>query len=515
MARPVVPIRQLDRRLPELGRIKDGVKTSTSNGGQRPKAIDTLRITSQDPKALAQVAAALGGEVVAYSDPKSTDTHELLTPVTETPVILPPDPLSGTPMYEMYSGGGRERWCDGITCEQWRKGPDGPEPFDVACPCAAVGELSCKPTVHLSIILPYTRLGGTWRWTTHSYNAAVELPGMVEAIQSLQSKGMTRGVLRVDKRTQTIAGVTRKFVVPVLGVDATADELAAGQATLGALGSGGASLEAGEGSDGPSGSATVALPPPERVTVDAVIPPSVSGGGEPSAPVPPAGVSHPDEGPDASGPDGDAVSAGAVLSSAATNVPGGGAVPPDPFGPVTSADIERALLDAGGKTIPEAKRAVLRAAAVGHGHGGTWDDLVADETTALAVLAELGGTLPEPSAAAPVDLTPWKQVDEDAWSKWNRRCQAKARGTTDRPGVLDEDDEVRAEQRHAMAFQASRKRRGVGNEVTSWADLTEGECSAVEQALDLLRDGGAVLTFGDIGSPGGWVVERSTKEKVA
>lgn len=234
MGRPVVPIAQIARRLPELGRIKDGVKVP---GKGQPKAIDTLRFTSQDPIALAQVAAALGGEVKAYSDPKSTDTHELLTPVAETPVILPPDPLGGTPMYELYTGGGRDRWCDGVTCEQWRKGPDGPEPFEVPCVCAAAGELACRPTVHLSVILPYTRLGGTWRWTTHSHNAAVELPGMVEAIQSLQAKGLTRGVLRVDSRTQTIAGVTRHFKVPVLGVDATADELASGQATLG-LGAG-------------------------------------------------------------------------------------------------------------------------------------------------------------------------------------------------------------------------------------------------------------------------------------
>jgi len=236
MARPPIPIKNLARRLPELGRLKDGVKVP---GKGHPKAIDTLRFTSQDPKALEQVAAALGGEVKPYSDPKSTDTHELITPVAETPVILPPDPLGGTPMYELYDGGGRKHWCDGITCEQWRKGPDGPEPYEVACPCAAKGELACRPTVHLSVILPYTRLGGTWRWTTHSHNAAVELPGMVDAIQSLQAKGLTRGVLRVDSRTQTIAGVTRHFKVPVLGVDATADELASGQATLG-LGSGAA-----------------------------------------------------------------------------------------------------------------------------------------------------------------------------------------------------------------------------------------------------------------------------------
>lgn len=273
MARPVVPIAQLSRRLPELGRIKDGVKVA---GKGQPKAIDTLRFTSQDPKALEQVAAELGGDVKAYADPKSTDTHELITPVAECRVILPPDPLGGTPMYELYTGGGRERWCDGVTCEQWRKGPDGPEPYEVACLCAEAGELSCKPTIHLSVILPFTRMGGTWRWTTHSHNAAQELPGMVDAIQALQSKGLTRGVLRIDKRTQVLAGVTRKFVVPVLGVDATADELASGRATFGALSAGAPTpiappavgeIEAGEAPTPPGTRAAAAVPPPpENVT---------------------------------------------------------------------------------------------------------------------------------------------------------------------------------------------------------------------------------------------------------
>ena len=301
MARPMVPISQLQRRLPEMGRLKDGVKVA---GKGQPTAIDTLRFTSQDPKALEQVAAYLGGEVVPYKDPKSTDTHELITPATETPVILPPDPLGGTPMYEMYTGGGRERWCDGVTCEMWRKGPDGPEPYEKACLCAEAGELTCKPTVHLSVILPYTRLGGTWRWTTHSYNAAVELPGMVEAIQGLQAKGLTRGVLRVDSRTQTIAGVTRHFKVPVLGVDATADELAAGQATFGAIGSG----------------TPVAIAPPAVAQIEA--------GGTPTprdphgAADPPASVSPPPE------PDDDIVDAELVdedlldlLRTAVANAP--------------------------------------------------------------------------------------------------------------------------------------------------------------------------------------------------
>lgn len=532
MGRPVVPIRQLDRRLPELGRIKDGVKVPTGKGGERPKSIETLRFTSQDPKALAQVAAQLGGEVKAYTDPKSTDTHELVAPVAETPVILPPDPLGGTPMYEHYSGGGRERWCDGITCEQWRKGPEGPEPFEVPCPCAAAGELSCRPTVHLSVILPFTRLGGTWRWTTHSYNAAVELPGMVEAIQSLQAKGLTRGVLRVDKRTQTIAGVTRKFVVPVLGVDTTADELAAGQATLGALG---------------AGTPVSIAPPavaeiPERVTPDRVL---MSGGGETdSLPSPAAGASSddgavppapvvdntqsggdapPPSSPAAPGPtqkgggDDDsagkgsspvvatAAAVGDMGSSEAESEPppateqqggGGASAPPSPSGPVTVDTLETALLKAAGKsTTPAAKNAVLRQAATGHGHTGTWDDLIADETTALATLADLGGTLPDAADTPPPDMTPFKEADPKGFASANRHC----RGIAAR--VCTEDTAKDKAQWEALVYAVS------GGRTTESKELTRAEHALFKGRLESLDEGRGRLAETDDPQFLGWTIE--------
>lgn len=104
------------------------------------------------------------------------------------------------------------------------------------------------------------------------------------------------------------------------------------------------------------------------------------------------------------------------------------------------------------------------------------------------------------------DVTPWKQSDLTAWGTWNRRCQAKARGTKAKPGVLDPDDTVREEQRHAMAHQASRGR------VSSWADITQAEGRGIEDALDLLRDGLAVLTFGEHEEHGGWIVERTDVE---
>lgn len=95
---------------------------------------------------------------------------------------------------------------------------------------------------------------------------------------------------------------------------------------------------------------------------------------------------------------------------------------------------------------------------------------------------------PVSSPAAPP--APWKDTDEDAWGRWNRRCQAKARGTKDKPGVLDADDTIRDAQRHGLALQASRKRE---TPVESWSDLTEAEAVALEDALDLLKGEEAVM----------------------
>lgn len=307
MGRPPMPIAQLTRRLPEMGRIKIGViaEGTTKDGKKytRPKAIDTFRFTSQDPTALAQVQAELGGTVKPYRHDKSTDTHELITERNEVRIALPPDPLGGSPTYEEYSAGGRES-CDGVTREKWRKGPDGPEPYEAPCSCAKAGELSCKVTTHLNLLLPMTRLSGTWRITTHSYNAALELPGMVDLIRSLQERGLTRGILRIRDEVQVLGGVTRRFKVPTLGVDETAEALAAGAGAMGALPSvpvaitppAALQIEAGAGNAAEPPPAGVpsrtsdavapgpARPEPERVTPDAVTP--VSSGGERQDPPP-------------------------------------------------------------------------------------------------------------------------------------------------------------------------------------------------------------------------------------
>ena len=237
MGRAIIPIRDLTRRPVELGRIRIGTSRPGKKAGDKvPVQSDTFRLTSSDRTALDQVAGHYGGTVKPWSDPKAAEGQfEVITTAPEIRIALPEDPLGGTPMYELYGGKGRERWCDGERCEVWNKGPDGPEPSEVACFCVKNGELECKPTVHLSVILPDVRGIGTWRLTTHSWNAAQEMPAMVALIHSLQGKGIQRGVLRIERKRSVQAGQTRKFPVPTLGLDASVEELIAGEATIGRL----------------------------------------------------------------------------------------------------------------------------------------------------------------------------------------------------------------------------------------------------------------------------------------
>lgn len=230
--RAVVPIRDMARRIPEAGRIRFGVKT-----GKAMKALDTFRFTSHDEEALTQIATLYGGTVAPWSDPKAAEgQHEVITEASEIRIVLPPDPLGGTPIYELWGGGGCERRCDGLNAEIVVKGQDGAEMSQVPCICTAANAMACEPRTRLSVILPEIRFGGVWRLETKSWNAAQEMPGMVDLIQTMQERGLTRGLLALKHRRSTVAGQTRRFVVPVLGVDETLNALASGAAQVGALG---------------------------------------------------------------------------------------------------------------------------------------------------------------------------------------------------------------------------------------------------------------------------------------
>lgn len=221
MKRPVVPIANIRRRLPEAGRLRFGVRT-----GKAMKAIDTWRVTSHDEESIRQVAAIYGGKVEAWTDAPTPGQWQVTTEASELQVVLPPEPLSA--YYELWSGGGCQRRCDGVRCEVVGAGPDGAELQDVDCICSAQETMECEPHLRLSVILEEIRFGGVWRMETKSWNALAEIPGMVAMIEQVQQRGLSRAVLSLEHRKSVTAGQTRRFVLPVLGLADSMTVLAAG-----------------------------------------------------------------------------------------------------------------------------------------------------------------------------------------------------------------------------------------------------------------------------------------------
>lgn len=226
-----MPIVQQERRLPEHGRIRLGIK---DNSRQGRRSIDTFRFTSHDEAVIAQLAGQFGGKPKPWTDPKAVIKRqfEVITEASRVPVILPPDALSA--WMELWTGGGCVRRCDGVTCSL----AQGEDLVDVPCICEKQNQLQCRETTRLSVILPSVKFGGTWRLDTKSKNAAMELAAMEEAIQGMQAAvggGLLPAQLVVARRERVVRGKKQSYVVATLELDASPMELLAGKGTVHAL----------------------------------------------------------------------------------------------------------------------------------------------------------------------------------------------------------------------------------------------------------------------------------------
>lgn len=233
-----MPILGLQQRIRELGRIRIGQVVKGANGKTRPEKLDRFRLTSASRELLEKVAALYGGEVADWTPANGGPAQwEVVTEAKRLPILVPPQPVSQ--YYELWSGGGCQRRCDGerelLTDRPCLCDPD-------------PSERVCKPTTRLNVVLRDVEGLGVWRLETHGYYAAVELPGVAELLA--QAGGYITGHLGLEQRTAKRDGKTRTWMVPIIEVDVTPTALMAGAAgPAGLIGSAPAALPAAAGLD--------------------------------------------------------------------------------------------------------------------------------------------------------------------------------------------------------------------------------------------------------------------------
>lgn len=208
-------------RLNELGRIRLGEKGARGE----PKRLTKFRLTSASRAMLEQAAAVYGGTVRAWKGAPDEGFWELYTEADALDILIPPTLAAYSQFYELWSGGGCERRCDG-EIELLSGGP---------CRCDPEAR-ECQVTTRVSVMLPRIAGLGVWRLETRGWNAAATLPSTLELLGLSGRGSFVPGVLRLEQRSvkRRVAdkdGVlkvqTQRFVVPVIDVAGTIGELLA------------------------------------------------------------------------------------------------------------------------------------------------------------------------------------------------------------------------------------------------------------------------------------------------
>lgn len=205
------PVLDVQRRMMELGRIRLGEKGAKGE----PKKLSTFRLTSASRELLESAAKVYGGKVSQWEGAPDDGYFQVTTEARELKVILPPtySAADGSPTtsysqwYELWSGGGCQRRCDGQTEALTGK----------PCMCNP-DDRACQITTRVSVMLPEVAGLGVWRLDSKGWNAAVELPGTLEVLMMAAARNsFVPAVLRIEHRTKKEPGKgTHRFVVPVL-----------------------------------------------------------------------------------------------------------------------------------------------------------------------------------------------------------------------------------------------------------------------------------------------------------
>lgn len=208
-------ILSMQRMARELGRLRTGY-TDTSGEKPRPVKSETWVITSHADHYVRGAAEAWGGTPEKWQPLGGGAAQwRVITDATVLDAILPPgDPLSQS--FELWSGGGCARRCDGIT-ETLSDSP---------CLCRSQhGDdfheqrkgTVCAATTRLNVFLPEMPDVGVWRLETHSWYAAGEIAGAVDLIRhAVGPEAIIPIRLRIEQRQRKADGKTKQYPVIVV-----------------------------------------------------------------------------------------------------------------------------------------------------------------------------------------------------------------------------------------------------------------------------------------------------------
>lgn len=257
-----MPIKDLQQQQAQVGRIRLGHKVAGQKG-ERPEKLDRFRFTSPQRSLIDAVAGMYGGKVEPWDNDGKAE-WQVTSTATALRVLIPPRPV--TQWYELWSGAGCQRRCDGET--ETISGDACKCPLDAMERAELAGKgKACKATTRLKVMLPDVPGLGVWRLDSHGFYAAIELPSTAEFLGAVTDQGgYIRATLALEPRTVKRPGQgIRSFFVPALHVEMTPEQLIAGAGTA-IAGTAARALQAGASAAAPPGPAAIAAGPDPAAT---------------------------------------------------------------------------------------------------------------------------------------------------------------------------------------------------------------------------------------------------------
>ncbi|WP_431980059.1 hypothetical protein [Streptomyces qinglanensis] len=208
----------MKRQAAELGRIRTGYSRPNPDPAKGPIPVKskTFVLTSHSRDYVAAAAELYGGRVEEWTPLRSSiSQYRVITNAAELRAILPAgDPLSQS--YEMWSGGGCARRCDGETEHLARR------------PCLCRAEFGedwheqnerkpgsvCKPTSRINVMLPDLPDLGVWRLESKSHYAADVMAGGLDIVrQATEGQSMMPVRMWIEQRTRVVRGKPKQYPV--------------------------------------------------------------------------------------------------------------------------------------------------------------------------------------------------------------------------------------------------------------------------------------------------------------